>query len=337
MKTFDLKPLVLQLTFLSLLLFHCCGLVAQENRAIRVLIVDGQNHYHPDWPKITAMMKAYLLETGRFEVDVVRSRFTQNGVERLKQFPLNDGKDYQDVPESKTDPDFKPDFSKYDLVINNFGFGAAPWPEATKLAFVEFMKNGGGLVSIHAADNCFPDWPEYNRMTGLGGWGGRTEKSGPYVYYSEDGKVVRDDVAGVGGNHGPQHQFTVVMREEHPITKGLPKSFLHAQDELYEKLRGPGQNLHILATAFASPDQKGSGRHEPILMTVEYEQGRIFHTTLGHADYSCECVGFITTFLRGAEWAATGKVTLPVPDDFPTADEASTRAFESEVTAAGGK
>ena len=43
----------------------------------------------------------------------------------------------------------------------------------------------------------------------------------------------------------------------------------------------------------------------------------MFHTVLGHADYSMNCVGFITTLQRGAEWAATGKVTIPVPKIFP--------------------
>lgn len=299
-------------------------LVADD--AIPVLIVDGQSGYHGDWPKITFMMKTYLEETGKFKVDVYRSRFLMNG-KLEKSFPLDDGKTYEDFPEAKTDPEFKPEFSKYKLVINNFGFNAAPWPEETKTAFVEYMKNGGGLLSVHSADNCFPEWKEYNLMTGLGGWGGRTEASGPYVYYNDKGDLVRDDSAGKGGNHGPQHKFSIVLRDEHPITSGMPSGFLHAQDELYEQLRGPGLNMQILATAFASPEQKGSGRHEPILMVLNYEKGRVFHTTLGHAAYSCECVGFITTFLRGAEWAATGQVTLPVPEDFPTAKQESVRKF----------
>ena len=88
--------------------------------------------------------------------------------------------------------------------------------------------------------------------------------------------------------------------------------------------------MNVLATAYASPDKKGSGRHEPMLMTIDYEKGRIFHSTLGHADYSCECVGFITTFLRGTQWAATGKVTIPVPKDYPTADKTSSRKFEAK-------
>jgi type 1 glutamine amidotransferase len=110
--------------------------------------------------------------------------------------------------------------------------------------------------------------------------------------------------------------------------QGVPAKWLHVQDELYDRLRGPAENMRVLATAFAAKEQGGSGRHEPQLMVVDYKQGRVFHTTLGHGDYSQECVGFITLFLRGAEWAATGKVTQKIPADFPTAEKVSKRKFE---------
>ena len=122
----------------------------------------------------------------------------------------------------------------------------------------------------------------------------------------------------------------MIRDANHPITKGLPSEFMHSQDELYERLRGPAENMTILATAYASPDKNGSGRHEPTLMAINYGKGRIFHSTLGHADYSCQCVGFITTFLRGVEWAATGKVTIGVPADFPTPDKSSSREFKAK-------
>ena len=299
-------------------------------KKLKALIVDGQNN-HGAWPKTTMMMKSYLEGTGLFTVDIIRSKFTWKGEDLIKQFPLNDGKEYEAVKKAKSDPDFKPDFAKYDVVVSNFGYGAADWPESTRDAFVKYMKNGGGFVSIHAADNSFPSWKEYNEMIGLGGWGGRTETAGPYVYYNKEGEIVRDESKGKGGGHGPQHEFSLVVRnDQHPITKGLPAEFLHGKDELYERLRGPALNMNVLATAYASPDKKGSGRHEPMLMTIDYEKGRIFHSTLGHADYSCECVGFITTFLRGTQWAATGKVTIPVPKDYPTADKTSSRKFEAK-------
>lgn len=295
---------------------------------LKALIVDGQNN-HAMWPKITAMMKRYLEETGRFAVDVERTRFTWKGAQYLDEFPLKNGKTTSAVPQPIPDAEFSPDFSQYDVVINNNGWRASPWPSPTQKAFEDYVHNGGGLVIVHAANNCWPDWKAYNQMIGLGGWGGRTEKHGPYVYFNEQGKLIRDNSPGRGGAHGPQHEFQITLRDfAHPITRGLPKQWLHAKDELYDRLRGPANNMQILATTYAAEERKGSGRHEPMMMTIAYGKGRIFHTPMGHADYSAECVGFIVTFQRGAEWAATGKVTQKnLPNDFPKANQSSRRKF----------
>lgn len=278
------------------ILFPACAFAAEPMKA---LIVDGQNN-HKVWPETTKRMKSYLEETKLFTVDVATA-----------------------APKG-TDPNFKPKFSDYDVVISNFGHGAAPWPEETQKAFEAYVGSGGGFVVVHAADNSFPEWPAYNEMIGLGGWGGRNEKSGPYVYTNAEGDVIRDKSKGKGGNHGKQWEFPVVVRDkDHPVTKGMPVEWLHAKDELYDQLRGPAMNMEILATA----ESQITNRHEPMIFTVRYNKGRVFHTPMGHAEYSVECVGFITTLQRGTEWAATGKVTQEIPKDFPTADAVSSRAF----------
>jgi type 1 glutamine amidotransferase len=131
---------------------------------------------------------------------------------------------------------------------------------------------------------------------------------------------VRDETPGPGGTHGPAHEFLVEIRDsEHPITKGLPKCWMHAKDELYSKLRGPAKNLTVLATAFAGPEFRGTSEHEPMLMTIAYGKGRVFHDALGHDPGSMVDIGFQATLARGTEWAATGKVTLPAPkpEDMP--------------------
>jgi type 1 glutamine amidotransferase len=274
---------------------------AQESVKLKALIVDGQNN-HRNWPQTTQMMKKYLEETGKFTVEVATT-----------------------APQGK-DESFQPEFKKYDVVVSNYN--GADWPDATKAAFVAYVKNGGGLVIVHAANNAFGNWREYNEMIGLGGWGGRNEASGPYIYLDAAGKLVRNEEKGSGGHHGPQHPFTLIVRDaEHPVTKGMPREWRHVNDELYDKLRGPGENMQILATAYADPAKGGSGRHEPMIFTVDYGKGRAFHTPMGHGNDSQECVGFITTLVRGAEWAATGKVTLPIPSDFPTAEKTSQRKF----------
>lgn len=295
---------------------------------MKALIIDGQNN-HVQWPKTTVMMKQYLEETGLFTVDVARTAYTWKGDDLIAEFPVAGVPATTALPEPKADPDFKPDFSKYDVVISNFGWKAAPWPDETRKALETYVGNGGGLVIVHAADNSFENWLEFNKMIGLGGWGGRTEKDGPYVYYNNEGKLVRDNSPGPGGSHGPQHEYLItVWDDSHPITKGMPKQWLHAQDELYDRLRGPAENLDVLATAYSDPEKRGTDRHEPMIMTIDYGKGRVFHTPMGHADYSFECVGFITTFNRGTEWAATGKVTqTEIPEDFPTAEKVSQRSF----------
>jgi type 1 glutamine amidotransferase len=265
---------------------------------LKALIIDGQNNHN--WKATTPLLKKYLEESGVFTVDVATT--PQNG----------------DLS------GFRPRFANYNVVVSNYN-GAA-WPDETRQDFEQYMREGGGLVVVHAADNSFPDWKAYNEMIGVGGWGGRNEKSGPYVRL-RDGEFVRDTKPGGGGSHGAQHAFLVVLRDnKHPITAGLPSSWLHAADELYDRLRGPAENLTVLATAYADPKQGGSGEHEPMLMAIDYGKGRVFHTTLGHSPEAMHCVGFIVTLQRGAEWAATGKVSqTKIPDDFPTPDNVSVR------------
>ena len=322
---------MLRNVFIAFSLFLVLSSVSlgQSPTPIRALIIDGQNN-HGAWPKTTMMIKKYLEDTKRYSVDIARTKYTMQGEDLLLKYPLNDGIVREAKKNAVADPDFKPDFSKYKVVINNFGYGAAPWPAETNAAFQKFVSDGGGLVVLHAADNCFGDWEEYNKMIGLGGWGNRNEKSGPYVYLNAEEKMVVDTAPGNGGSHGSQHEFSLVVRDaEHPITKGLPKTWLHSKDELYDRLRGPAQNMKILATSYSSKSQGGTDRHEPMIMTIDYGKGRVFHTPMGHADYSMECVGFITVLLRGTDWAATGAVVdSTIPKDFPTIDKASQRKFD---------
>ena len=285
---------------------------------IRVMLLDGEQAgaYHA-WQETTPYLKRMLEDAGIFLVDVVTA-------------PPKDG-DFSS---------FKPDWSKYQVVVSNYDAPDERWPDSLKASFVDYIRNGGGFVSVHAADNAFAHWKEYNLMIGVGGWRGRNESAGPHFYF-QDGKMVPDTSPHPAGSHGARQPFKVVNRiTDHPITHGLPKEWMHVGDELYANLRGPGENMTVLSVAYSDPANRGTGHDEPILMVLSFGKGRIFHTTLGHDLAALNCVGFITTYQRGTEWAATGKVTQKVPPDFPTADKTSTRpAYDPPVgwTSPGGR
>jgi type 1 glutamine amidotransferase len=266
---------------------------------LQALLITGQTNEWHNPAIMDRVLTDYLEETGLFDVTLVRT------------------------PASAEDMSgFAPEFANYDVVILNYD--GDDWPADTQQAFVDYMQTGGGLVSVHSSDNSFPDWREFNEMLGVGGWRGRDERWGPALRWV-DGTIVRYEGPGAA-THPDLHDYPVTIRDSnHPVTRGLPAEWLHAHDELYTGLRGPAINVRVLATGFANPAmENASGFHEPVLMALEYGAGRVFHTTLGHvpaaatdAPPSVRCIGFITTFQRGAEWAATGEVTQALPERFP--------------------
>ncbi len=274
---------------------------AGEAKPLRALLVDGQQAVYHKWVETSPVIRQTLEGCGRFTVDVATS-------------PAK-GEDMSG---------YRPSFTDYDVVVLNYD--GDTWSEPMRADFEKYVAGGGGVVVIHAADNAFPDWDAYSRMIGLGGWGGRTEKDGPYIRFRDD-KIVRDNEPGKAGSHGQRVPFLIVVREpEHPITRGIPRSFMQAGDELYGKLRGPAENMHVLASAYSDPATGGTGEHEPILMTIRYGKGRVFHTPLGHDVAGMKGVAFQVTLQRGAEWAATGNVTLPNVDETTLpSDVAATR------------
>lgn len=262
--------------------------------SIKVLLIDGQNNHN--WKATTPVLKKALESSGRFSVTVSTS-------------PARNG--------SKDDwAKWNPKFESFDVTLSNYN--GQSWPDPLQESLEDYVKGGGAFVVVHAANNSFSGWLEYNRMIGLGGWGGRTEKNGPYLYFDDANKLVRDPRPGRGGSHGAQHEFTVKLRQkDHPIVKGMPSEWKHAKDELYDSLRGPADKVEVIATAYSSK----SKRHEPMIMTISYGKGRVFHTPMGHADYSMRCVGFQDVLRRGTEWAVTGKVTQALSKEFPSADK----------------
>jgi len=296
-------------TLLAIIAAFLSILVPRVNAAdgkISVLIVDGMNNH--DWQRGTKLLKAILEDSGMYAVDVSTS-------------PAK-----KDAPEWAT---WRPNFAKYQVIVNNFNSGefanSLRWPHEVEQAFENYVTNGGGVVMVHAANNAFMNWPAYNEMIGLG-W--RNTNFGPSLTINEKEEVV-EIPQGLGRNpgHGPEHDFQMtVLDMNHPITQGMPKKWMHPFEQLTHGQHGPAKNMHILTYAW-SKDVK---ENEPMDWVVPYGKGRVYTTMLGHlwrggVDTTMRCVGFQTLLIRGTEWAATGKVTYPMPKDFPMETETRTR------------
>jgi type 1 glutamine amidotransferase len=302
---------------LILSLFLAGAAYAQEKS--KVLIVDGQNNH--DYRKMTSFMKEQLEKSGLFTVDVST---TPPGPPKkpLGETPEQTAEREKKVADLKDAwAKWRPSFKDYKVVLSNYN--GERWPDEVEQSFEAYVKGGGGFYVVHAANNAFTNWKEYDQMIGLG-WRGKGY--GARLYYDDAGALQKTPAGeGKDAGHGAQHEFQITLRDaDHPIMKGLPKVWMHAQDELYHSQRGPAEKMLILASAFDDRSKGGTGVHEPMVWVIPYGEGRVVTNVMGHENgKSVQCVGFVTLMLRACEWLATGKVTVPVPPNFPTEDKSS--------------
>jgi type 1 glutamine amidotransferase len=229
-----------------------------------------------DWRATTPVLRKLLEDTGRFEVRETEE-FRGASAETL---------------------------APYDVVILNYYDKRLPelrWGERAETALLNYVRNGKGLVIYHFSLAAFDGWKEFEKLSGAN-WRPNN------------------------GHHSARHDFVVEIKDkDHPITRGMKGSFPQPNDELYANLRWqPEGTYHILATAWDDhtrykPNEKqpipGPGLNQPMLWTVNYGSGRVFVTALGHDPDAMKSPGFVATLTRGTEWASTGNVTIPLPDE----------------------
>jgi type 1 glutamine amidotransferase len=228
-----------------------------------------------DWKGTTPLLRKALEDTEKFEVRVVEE-FRGGTPEMLAPYGLIIMNYYDGRP------------------VNRFG-------ERAENAISEFVRSGKGLVLYHLSLGSFDGWTDYEKMSG-GNW--RPNQ----------------------GHHSAAHDYALEIKDsENPIMSGLKSPLMIKNDELFANLRWqPEGSYHVLATAYddhslyAPRDTQakpGAGTNEPILWTTQFGKGRVFVTALGHDPENTETAAFKITFARGAEWAASGKVTIPVPPE----------------------
>lgn len=230
---------------------------------------------HP-WRETTPYLREILTQTGKFEVRVTEE-FRWASAETL---------------------------SPYDVAVLNYSdekLEMPSWSPETRKAVLAFVRSGKGLVIYHHSAASFQDWDEFEKLAGC-------------VWKT------------VGSHHSPVHDYKVDIRDTaHPITRGMAP-FMARTDELYAGLKcRPPSDVHVLATGWddhalyvakpREPIPSGPSQDEPLIWTVAYGTGRVFVTMLGNDMRAVHTAGFVATFVRGTEWAATGNVTIPLPPE----------------------
>jgi len=228
---------------------------------IKVLLLTGANNH--DWTRSAPFCKKMLEQTGMFQVDLVEA----------PSQALEDGEK----------------LASYQLLFVDYN--GPDWSDAAKKNFVDAVRGGTGVCILHASDNAFTGWVEYEEICAL--------------------------LWRAGTGHGSYHKFDVKITDlDHPITRSLPPVLKDHPDELYHKLVHMHDTpYHVIATAYSSPESGGTGKDEPMLVIKEYGKGRVFHNILGHVWQgggmeSFENPEFQRVTIRGCEWAATGNVTI---------------------------
>ena len=104
----------------------------------------------------------------------------------------------------------QPKFEEYDVVVLNLTKG--DWSDEVKSNFINYVNNGGGVVSLGSSPLAFGDWVELNKIAGTTSGAKLSKSNSP-------------------------HEFMVVgTKENHPITDGLQTALKAISGDLTYKL-----------------------------------------------------------------------------------------------------
>ncbi len=178
---------------------------------------------------------------------------------------------------------FRPqNLAQFDAVCMNNTTGTLFEDEELKRALLDFVRGGKGIVGIHAATDCFYDWPEYGEMMG--------------AYF-----------------HGhPWHEKVGIKVEEpdHPLCAVFGGADFDVEDEIYQ-FREPysREKLRVLMRldpARTNMDKRGVRRTDgdfAVSWIRNYGKGRVFYCSLGHRNEIAWNPVVLKHYLAGIQFA----------------------------------
>lgn len=144
---------------------------------------------------------------------------------------------------------------------------------AKRDALQAFVRNGGGIVGIHAASDSHYHWPWYGKMIG-----------GHFASHPE------------GTPEGTVH----VENKAHESTKGLPESMTRVDEWYYF------DDYNVTADLLITLDPASIGEKDvnpnPVSWSHEFEGGRVFYTAMGHTVESFSDPDFLNHLAGGLRW-----------------------------------
>lgn len=265
----------------------------QTQNKLNILLVTGVVTSEHD-PRVNPMLRRMLESTGRFTVKITEE-FRGATAETL---------------------------SHYDAVIVNYDGRVHThteyigWGRNTEKAFYDFVASGKGAIIYHSSmikgDPAMPE--EFVRLVGC------------------------DFNFKNGGRKSPKLEFRVdVDNKVHPITRGLRPNWTTPLDDLFVNIQFlPDADITVLArvednagdydiskaqahrleevSKLRIEELPGINTAQPVVWTNNYSKGRVFVVSIGHGPDTIRRPEYIAMFCRGAEWAATGEVTIDPPN-----------------------
>lgn len=180
---------------------------------------------------------------------------------------------------------FKPESLKqFDAVVMNNTTGEILTDQELRKSLLDFVKQGKGLIGVHAATDCCYQWQEYGEL--IGG------------YFS-------------GHPWTADTTVTVKIDEpDHPVVAAFKGKDFVVQDEIYQ-FRDPysRSKLRVLAsinTKKTDMTRKGINRVDndfAISWIRPYEKGRVFYCSLGHNHEIFWTPAILQHYLDGIQYA----------------------------------